>query len=56
MIIFVRDVGGTHRNVTFQNSSFENKKTHWCKFVIVVNVLYSICSMTEKYQSLQPVT
>jgi len=27
MIIFVRDVGGTHRNVTFQNSSFDNKKT-----------------------------
>jgi len=55
MIIIVRDVRGTHHSVTFQNSSFDNKKTHWCKFVIVVNVLFSICYMTERFQSLQPV-
>jgi len=54
MIIIVRDVVGTHCSVTFQNSSFDNKKTHWCKFVIVVNVLFYICCMPERYQSLQP--
>ena len=37
MIIIIRDVRGTHRNVTFQNSSIDRKKTLWCKFVIVVN-------------------
>jgi nitrate reductase NapE component len=51
MIIVVRDVRGTHHNVTFQNSSFDNKKTEWCKFVIVINVLFSICSVTERYHS-----
>jgi len=51
MIIIVRDVRGTHHSVTFQNSSLDNKKTDWCKFVTVVNVLFSICSITERCQS-----
>jgi len=42
IIIIVRDVTGPHHSITFQNISFENKKTHWCKFVIVVNVIFSI--------------
>ncbi len=30
----------TRHSITFDNSSFENKKPHWCKFVIVVNIIF----------------